>query len=592
MSTGISNKAWREVSDYESVKYILMTERQEKSTLKETKTMLTPKEFLKDVMIHSAFQDSIIDWLKPWRMKTYVDILIVVDEEISITPTDSFGIASVIDLLRTTTVGCMHFRVDIALRNDFDEVFSVTANPLPTEPKYRGFRFNSIDNGTDVIDKYEQIWCFGFKPNNFGSNNDAEIDEPYAMPATNAELEKLDEWMTKRKGGLFGTGDHHFLGASMCRKIPRLGTMRRWTNADGVPPQFGPDRIDTLRPPSPVDDYRAGGPRFLSNTPHQGDLTVQPIKWKRWCSIYWPFSFPKSRPHPVLCHPTLGPINVMPDHAHEGLCVPNPDLSATKQFNRELEYPDHIAGGNKPEPEIIAWGSNLDSDDWNFDIRKGEQPGRSRNPMIAVYDGHQAGVGRVATDSTWHHWMDVNINAIKAANNDDWKKISRYFINLAVWLNPPGFSTRCFYLSVVASHFEYVGFQEYSPKASKLALGHSLRTHLAFLYGPCWVTDIIWLLPLELNLFKPEELRKIAKRFSELEINPEYFEELVLGHMVEVTMAEAESIKRRERKIQPLAEPEKLFEKAFRQAVSSFNQEMEGKLKNEQEIIKNFKVNR
>ncbi len=61
------------------------------------------------------------------------------------------------------------------------------------------------------------------------------------------------------------------------------------------------------------------------------------------------------------------------------------------------------------------------------------------NPMIAVYDGHQAGVGRVATDSTWHHWMDVNINAIKAADNDDWKKISRYFINLAVWLNPPGY---------------------------------------------------------------------------------------------------------------------------------------------------------
>ncbi len=559
--------------------------------------MLTSKEFLKDIMIHPAFQDNIIEWLKPWRMKTYVDILIVVDDEISVTPDNDFGISTVIELLRTTTVGCMKFRVDIALRNDFLEVFSVTTDPLPTEPKYRGFRFNSMDNGTDVIDKYEQIWCFGFKPSNSGSADDAEIDEPFAMPATNAELQKLDEWMTDKKGGIFGTGDHHFLGASMCRKIPRLGTMRRWTNADGVPPQGraslpNPEnRIDTLRPPPPVDAYRAGGPLSLGNTPHQGDLTVQPIKWKRWRSIYWVFPFhKKSRPHPVLCHPTLGPINVMPDHAHEGLCVPDPDLSATKQFNGELEYPDHTSGGNKPEPEIIAWGSNLDSDDWNF--AKGEQPGRSMNPMIDVYDGHQAGVGRVTTDSTWHHWMDVNINNIKAADNDDWKKISRYFINLAVWLNPPGYSTKFFYLSIIASHFNCVGFQEYSPKSTITELGRSLRDYLVLIYGPCWVTDMIWSIPIELKLFKPKELRQMSKRFSESEINPEYFEELVLGHMVEATMSQAESIKHRDRKIKPLSEPEKLFEKPFIEAISRLTKDMGSKIKNEQEMIAKFKIDR
>ncbi|MDX1669901.1 MAG: hypothetical protein R3194_10815, partial [Limnobacter sp.] len=460
--------------------------------------MLTSKEFLRDITIHPEFQLDIIDWLKPWRMKTQVDILIVVDTEISISPANSFGISSVIDLLRNTTVGCMKFKVDIALRSN--ESFSVVANPLPTQANYRGFRFNSVDNGADVIDKYEQIWCFGFKPSNSGSLNDAEIDQPFALPATNAELEKLDEWMSVKKGGLFGTGDHHFLGASMCRKIPRLGTMRRWTNADGVPPIRTANRIDTLRPPAPVADYAAGGPRFLDNTPHQGDLTVQPVQWKRWQSVYWPFKFRRSRPHPVLCHPSLGPIDVMPDHAHEGLCVPNPDLSARKQFNDELEYPNHISGGSKPEPEIIAWGSNLSSDDWNFE--KGEQPARNNNPMIAVYDGHQAGVGRVATDSTWHHWMDVNINSIKAADNNDWKKISRYFINLAVWLNPPGYSTKCFFLSVVASHFQHVGFQEYYPKAPVLSLGRSLRDHLIAFYGPCWVTDLVWLIPIVLKLFK------------------------------------------------------------------------------------------
>lgn len=550
--------------------------------------MLHSKDFLKDILIHPEFQVSIIDWLKPWRMKTCVDILIVVDTEISVSPSNTFGISSVIDLLRNTTVGCMKFNVDIALRNN--ESFSVTASPTPTQPNYRGFRFNSVNNGTEVINKYEQIWCFGFKPSNSGSADDAEIDLPFAIPATNAELENLDEWMTERKGGLFGTGDHHFLGASMCRKIPRLGTMRRWTNADGVPPQFTENRIDTLRPPSPVADYAAGGPLSLGNTPHQGDLTVQPIKWKRWRSTYWPFPFRRSRPHPILCHPKLGPIDVMPDHAHEGLCVPSPDLSAPKQFNGELEYPDHISGGSKPEPEIIAWGSNLDSDDWNF--VKGPQPGRSSNPMIAAYDGHQAGVGRVATDSTWHHWMDVNINALKAEDNDDWKKISRYFINLAVWLNPPGYSTKCFYLSVVASHFQYVGFQEYHPQASTVQLGRSLRDHLISLYGPCWVTDMIWLIPIELKLFKLKELRELSKRFTGTKLNPEHFEELVLGHMVEATMTKSESIKRRDRKVRPLPEPEKLFAKTFNKAISSFSKDMGAKLKNDKEVITKFKVKR
>lgn len=551
--------------------------------------MLKPSEFLKDLMIHPEYQPAIIEWLKPWRLKTYVDILIVVDTEISVSPTNTFGISAVIDLLRTTQVGCMKFRVDIAVRSN--ESFSVMANPALTEPRYRGFRFNSVNDGVDVIDKYEQVWCFGFKPSNSGSTDDSEIDLPLALPATNSELEKLDEWMTVKKGGLFGTGDHHFLGASMCRKIPRLGTMRRWTNADGVPPIGTADRIDTLRPPPPVSDYQAGGPLSLGNSSHQGDLTVQPIRWTAWRSHYWPFPFRRKRPHPVLCHPILGPIDVMPDHAHEGLCVPSPNLSANKQFNSEPEYPDALGGGVKPQPEIIAYGSNLDSDHWNF--VKGEQPGRNNNPMIAVYDGHNAGVGRVATDSTWHHWMDININAMKAADNDDWKKISRYFINLAVWLNPPGFSTKCFYLSVVASHFQHVGFQEFHPKATIIELGKSLRDHLVLLYGPCWVTEMIWQVIVEFEILHYAELMDLSIRFRESEVEPEQFEEVVLGYMVEATMKKSETIKRGDSgRVKPLSEPEKLFPKCFTKAMSQFSKLAQQQHKIDRDALTKFKPGR
>ncbi len=554
--------------------------------------MLSPKEFLKDLTIHPEYQTAIIDWLRPWRLKTYVDILIVVDTEISVSPVNSFGIASVIELLRDTQVGCMRFRVDIALRSD--EPFSRLSSPSATQPKYRGFRFNSVHDGDDVIDRYEQIWCFGFKPSNSGSDSDAEIDMAFALPTTNAELEKLDDWMSTKKGGLFGTGDHHFLGASMCRKIPRLGTMRRWTNADGVPPignindpDTG-DRIDTLRPPPPVSDYVAGGPLALSNSPHQGDLTVQPIRWTTWRSLYWPFPFRlKKRPHPVLCHPTLGPIDVMPDHAHEGLCVPSPDLGASKQFNSEPEYPDATGGGVKPQPEIIAYGSNLDSDNWRF--AKGEQPGRNNNPMIAVYDGHTAGVGRVATDSTWHHWMDVNINNIRAADNNDWKKISRYFINLAVWLNPPGFSTQCFYLSVVVSHFQHVGFQDYHVNASKLELGEVLRNHLKLFYGPCWVTEMIWQIPLELGIYRRRELLDFAERFEDLEVYADHFETLVLGHLVDATLKRAETVRRgASRRIRALPEPKELFAKPYERAVAEFTKTLQAQCKSTSGALAKF----
>ena len=548
--------------------------------------MLIPAEFLKDITIHPEFQGRIIDWLKPWRLKTYVDILIVVDTEISTAPVNSFGIASVIDLLRNATVGCMKFRVDIALRSD--EPFSVVANPTPTQPKYRGFRFNSASGGVAVVDKYEQIWCFGFKPSNSGSSSDAEIDMAFALPASNPELNKLDQWMKDRKGGLFGTGDHHFLGASMCRKIPRLGTMRRWTNADGVPPQFGPNRIDTLRPPPPAANFQVGGPNELENTAHQGDLTVQPIRWVTWKSVYWALGLRKKRPHPVLCHPTLGPINVMPDHAHEGWCVPNPNLGANKKFKSEPEYPNATDGGPKPAPEIIAYGSNLGSDAWNFD--KGSQPERNNIPMIAVYDGHRASVGRVATDTTWHHWMDVNINAIRAANNDDWKKISRYFINLAVWLNPPGFSTKCLYLSVVASHFEVVGFQEFHLNATTIELGRALRSHLVKHYGPCWVTERIWEVAFELAQISVRNLMEFTKRFEGTTVTSEDFEELVLGKMVEATIKPAMALKQGDmRAARTLAEPEKLFAKPFAAAMAALTKEADRQMKIDHQVVRNFK---
>jgi hypothetical protein len=282
----------------------------------------------------------------------------------------------------------------------------------------------------------------------------------------------------------------------------------------------------------------------------------------------------------------------MPDHAHEGLCVPSPNLNANKQFNADLEYPDAIIGGAKPAPQVIAFGSNLGDPPYNF--VKGNQPARNHNPMISVYDGHAAGVGRVATDSTWHHWMNVNINSIRAANNDDWKKISRYYINLAVWLSPPGFSTKCFYLSVVTSHIAYPGFQEYHKQATTRELGHSLHRHLTHYYGPCWVTDRIWDIIWELKLMLPKDILKLNKQFRKLKVDTEAFEELVLGKMIETTLDQAQELKQVSEKgienLKPLNSPEKLFAKPVAEAIDTFRKTVRKDLKKRRDIFSKFKM--
>lgn len=333
----------------------------------------------------------------------------------------------------------------------------------------------------------------------------------------------------------------------------------------------------------------------MNNTPHQGDLTPQPIQWVTWQSSFWPFGIRK-RPHPVLCHPTLGPIDVMPDHAHEGLCVDTAAVSLGNNYNfgggSQPEYPDAIDGGPRPTPVVIAYGSNLGDPPYNFG--KGPQPARSSNPMISVYDGHRAGVGRVATDSTWHHWMDVNIDNMKAADNDDWKKISRYFINLAVWLNPPGFSTHCLYLSAVVSHFEFPGFQEFVPGLSTRELGRGLRTHLIKYYGPCWVTEHIWDIIWQRKLLPFEILTKLKAQADQPDIDPDIFEETVLGTLVEATMKQAEAIKRSasDGKAQvdiTIPEPDELFAEPLRKSIGALTQDFQKRFEGGVKIFKDMR---
>lgn len=449
---------------------------------------------------------AILDYITRF-LHRHVRILVVVDTEISLSPgANSFGIERVIRLLRESNVGCTHFHVDVATRSS--GAFSVVAAPTGTNPKYTGFRFNStLSDGTNVIDHYDEVWCFGFKPHAAFSppSNDAEINAPSSLPASDAELAVLTAWMNN-KGGMFATGDHDFLGAPMCSRIPRVGTMRAWTNAQGVPPINGPQRIDTNRPANAAE---IAGTEMIEFE-RQSDVLPQKIDWVPWMSVlYHPWHIHK-RPHPVLCHPTLGPINVMPDHPHEGVVfdhVAQPDvglaaitLTNTYNFGGGVsgdEYP--TVDGVRPLPMVIAHGRTLsDPPLWH---EKGDSPAK-RFAMISVYDGHRANVGRVATDSTWHHWMNINITQLEAAGGDNWEKIKRYYLNLAVWLSPPHIPLLCIHVHIFEALYSYPGIVEFHPKQPLLDLGYSFRHALSRWYGPCWVTQFVfdWLGNIDIKL--------------------------------------------------------------------------------------------
>ncbi len=358
-----------------------------------------------------------------------IKILIVADTSIRFS--GSFGLGKVIDIIRENVDGYVNFAVDLARLGEIDSSLTVNNSPEPKQAKYINFRFSSQIDGQNIIDDYDEIWCFGFAPGNDGSRNDDNIWNS-SFASTDNDLAILTQWMNAG-GGILAMGDHHYLGAAMCARIPRVGTMRRWTNAQNVPPINGIDRIDTNRPQNDAQDPNINDdPEIIPNTAER-DNVPQIIEYKRYFVSKF-FSNRNYRPHPLLCGGELGIIDVLPDHPHEGWIFENEeiDLDATYNFNGISgdEYPS--LDGVKASPEVIAWGNTYSDPPYNF--AKGETTAK-RFGVIGAYDGDRSEVGRVVVDSTWHHWLDLNIAGLESESpNTEYQKIIRYYRNCAVWL--------------------------------------------------------------------------------------------------------------------------------------------------------------
>src|SRR5688572_16122379 len=173
---------------------------------------------------------------------TIIRILVVIDGRIFPAKTTAFGLGHVLETLRDNWSWWIRFEVDIATREASISPAMLDGNTV----KYRAFKFSQgfvvptvpgvpvpegPHNGPSFfdIDRYDQIWLFADQPNDTDGSDlttDAHILAPYKLDEI--ELRVLAEWMD-RGGGVFATGDHGVLGAAMCSRIPRVGTMRKWT---------------------------------------------------------------------------------------------------------------------------------------------------------------------------------------------------------------------------------------------------------------------------------------------------------------------------------------------------------------------------
>lgn len=374
-----------------------------------------------------------------WYLIPTVRILIVVDGPIDLNfgISPGFGLGKVIDTLESENFySNVRFSITGASR-------AGTQNTIPSATskqfKYTGFKFNMAGFN---INNYHQIWFFGFDPGNNGSPNDANIDtvsganpNPLNDPA---EISILSTWMNANQGGVLAMGDHHYLGASLCSKIPRVRKMRRWTNADNVPSISGPDRHDTNQ-----DKIGVGEIPFEA----QADDVPQPIEVlkKRYAKYIFTTV---AIPHPILCG-AEGVIDIFPDHPHEGEVLGTlydtgtggTPVNLTGNYpDATSEFPNNTSGSGTPEPQIIALGHPI-----NTPRHDKNQPDNLHNPshtnstapfgLVNVYDGEPAGVGRIVTDSTWHHWFNINLTGLDTvASADKYRKIQNYYTNVAVWL--------------------------------------------------------------------------------------------------------------------------------------------------------------
>lgn len=383
----------------------------------------------------ARFHDRLpLPWFKECRPK-----ILVVTDGLNYLSTDAFGLTDFVATLRASSI---HSMTPLVITAQFNPDPAAALAYDATAQHIGNFKFADATHGLRKS-RYDVVFILS----SAGGGGSLLAAEAGAMSAITAFMQA--------GGGVFATGDHADLGAGMCRDIPRVRAMRLWSPAvppaPGVPSAGGIDRLTTNLPGR--SDVTGSNDDYEFND--QSDQFPQ--------RLYVNFRSAAGgvgAAHPLLQMPaTTRAIEVFPDHPHEGECVVPTNLAAKMADGVTDEWPVAAGGGARVAPEMAA-----------LTVSHGNAfPGKEAvtpRSFIAVcaYDGQRANVGRVVTDATWHHFININVKpGMSLLAGRDLADIRQYFKNLAVWLMPKHVRRCLRYPWVLTELMRYPLFEEIVP---------------------------------------------------------------------------------------------------------------------------------
>ncbi len=396
-----------------------------------------------------------------WKIPCPQKILMVADSSLNF-GTGGFGLSEFVSLIQ----GAGHT--------------VSTAHRSGTGPTTIGGSYNFATAATAVTKaNYDQIWLFGFS----------------TAPLSGAEQTTIAQFM-ENGGGVFATGDHSTIGAGMGNNLPRVRGMRNWSSI----PMSSPERHDT------VLEHGADGVKQFDDQADALPQRIFPVFFSNGGSDLVASTWSV---HPILRDPS-GAVDYLPDHPHESECLaPTP---VAGNFGGVEEWPNPTAGGPRIQAQVAA--VSISAGRFIFG-------GSTKPPVkprcfgaISAYDGDAAGVGRIVTDATWHHFVNINLNGSGAGNDPttglprtglysggiatpEYLKIQRYFKQTVRWLAPIG-RRNCWpfiIATTVRFDFEMLELQLPDPHPCPwdplLRIGIIAEETVTRLFGPGALADVV-----------------------------------------------------------------------------------------------------
>jgi len=264
-----------------------------------------------------------------------------------------------------------------------------------------------------ALAKYQVLWLIGYEGWNYAD---------YGSPVGDDERLAIMQFM-QAGHGVFATGDHSGMGSAMCGNLPRVRAMRKWFGRSSDIPAGAPTAAISYSGASVSavnwPGLSAGGVQRADTLQHNpSDMGEQWQFDNQSDAIPQPLTLPGGSVHPVLSGPN-GAITHFPDHMHEGEVVTPADLHASVTILGETftEWPAP-QGAAQPVPHVIATGAIVGGHTTVVQGSACEQNNFTGDStptsaatlgVLCAYDGHAAGVGRVVTDSSFHHSLDLNL---------------------------------------------------------------------------------------------------------------------------------------------------------------------------------------